>query len=80
MEIILRQLLVQTAQVAQKRFRGKDIRVWYVMLSTSHWKAFIINSVNKVKLAEGPVRETPELAIEGMLNSLRVASGDIGIK
>jgi hypothetical protein len=69
----LRQLLVQTAQIAQKRFKGKDIRVWYVMLSESHWRAFIINSVNKIKLAEGPIRETPEDSLTALKTQLRAA-------
>jgi hypothetical protein len=69
----LRQLLVQTAQTAQKRFKGKEMRVWYVMLGENHWKAFIINSVNKIKLAEGPVRATPEDSLTALKNLMQAA-------
>jgi hypothetical protein len=69
----LRQLLVQTAQIAQKRFKGKEIRVWYVMLGENRWKAFIINSVNKIKLAEGPVRVTAEASLTAIKNQMEAA-------
>lgn len=55
----LDQLLIDVAFIARQRFPKTPIRVWYVMLSERAWKGIIINTVSKIKLADGPVRSTP---------------------
>jgi hypothetical protein len=60
MEQNLQQLLIDTASAAEKLFRGLPIRVWYIKLSERAWKCIVINTNNKIKLAEGPIRTTPE--------------------
>lgn len=56
----MQQLLIDTASAAEKLFRGLPIRVWYIKLSERAWKCIVINTNNKIKLAEGPIRTTPE--------------------
>lgn len=68
------QLLIDTAYAARQSYPGKPIRVWYVMLTKRAWKAFIINTANKVKLAEGPIRATRKASVVALKNQLDAAS------
>jgi hypothetical protein len=69
----LQQLLVDTAFAARQRFPGKPLRVWYVMLNRRAWRGIIINTANKVKLAEGPIRATRKAALVAVKNQLEAA-------
>ena len=73
MEQKLQQLITDTASAAEKLFRGLPIRVWYIKLGERAWKCIVINTDNKIKLAEGPIRTTPENAlsvVKGQLESI----------
>lgn len=59
----MQQLLIDIAHVAQLRFKNKPIRIWYAMLGQDSWKAFIICTSTKVKLAESSVKSTREAAL-----------------
>lgn len=61
------QLLLDVAFAARQRFPKTPIRIWYVMIGERAWKGIVINTVNKVKLAEGPVRTT----VSGSLASFK---------
>ena len=54
----LNQLVLEVAVAARQRFPKSPLRVWYVMLGDKSWKVIVINTVNKVKLTEGPIRTT----------------------
>ncbi len=56
----LDQLLLDVAFVARQKFPKTPIRVWYVMLDDRAWKGILINTVSKIKLAEGPGTSNPD--------------------
>ena len=69
----MEQLFTDTASAAEKLFKGLPIRVWVVKLGERSWKCFIINTDNKIKLAVGPRRATPEsslAAVKAQLESI----------
>ena len=63
----LNQLILGVAFAARQQFPRTPIRIWYVMLDNKAWKGIVINTVSKVKLAEGPVKTT----LMGSLNSFK---------
>ena len=69
----MQQLLTDTTFAARKRFPGRPIRVWYVMINKRAWRAIIINTASKVKLAEGPVRASCKAALLACKNQLEAA-------
>jgi len=75
MEQKLQQLLTDTASAAEKLFRGLPIRIWYIKLGNRAWKCIIINTDNKIKLAEGPIRTTAEASLTTVKNQLESIVG-----
>ena len=62
----MEQLLNETIKAALKLFPGLPIRVWYVKVGERSWKAFVINVSNKIVLAKGAVRASPEAAVNAV--------------
>jgi len=72
-EYNLQQLLADTESAAIKFFKGLPIRVWYIKLGEGSWKGIVINTDNKIKLAEGPIKPSPEASLKvlkGQLESI----------
>ena len=61
------QLIADTTSAAEKLFKGLPVRVWYIKAADRAWKCIIINTENKITLAKGPLRTTPE----GSLNAVK---------
>lgn len=61
------QLVLDVAFAARHRFPKTPMRIWYVMLNEKAWKGIVINTASKMKLAEGPIRATPN----GSLSALK---------
>lgn len=74
----LDQLLIDVAFVARQRFPKTPIRVWYVMLGEGAWKGIVINTVSKIKLADGPVRSTPAGSLASFKAQLEKSTTKIG--
>lgn len=63
----LNQLVLDVAFKARQRFPKLPLRIWYVMLNEKAWKVIVINTANKTKLAEGPIRTT----LQGSLSACK---------
>jgi hypothetical protein len=70
----MQQLLVDIAFAARQRFPGKPIRVWYVMLGQSSWRALIIHTTSKLVLAEGPIKSSDKTALSALKSQLETAA------
>ena len=66
-------LLRDVLHVARSRFHDKPIRIWYVKLDKRAWRAIVINTVSKVKLAEGPIRATSRGSLTALKSQLAKA-------
>ena len=75
MEQKLQQLLTDTASAAEKLFKGLPVRIWFFKLGERAWKCIVINTDNKIKLAEGPIRTTPEASLNIVRNQLESIVG-----
>jgi hypothetical protein len=66
----MQQLLTDTTSAAEKFFKPLPIRVWYIKVSDRAWKCIVINTDNKIILARGPLRVTPEASLTAVKNQL----------
>jgi hypothetical protein len=69
----IKQLLVETANAAQLRFKGKPLRVWYVMLEENSWRAIVINTESKAKMATGQIRASASTSLLALKHQLEGA-------
>jgi hypothetical protein len=71
----MQQLLIDTTNAAEKFFKPLPIRVWYIKVAERAWKCIVINTDNKIMLAKGPLRVTPEASLTAIKNQLESLVG-----
>jgi hypothetical protein len=72
---MMQQLINETTIAATKLFGKLPIRIWYVMITETAWRCFVINTDNKIKLAKGPVRQTSEGCVMAVKKQLETIVG-----
>jgi len=55
---------------ARKRFKNQPLRVWVAMLGQKSWRAFVVNTDNKLTLATGPLRKSRRTAMTALKGKL----------
>lgn len=55
---------------ARNRFKGQPIRIWTAKLGKASWRAFVVNTENKLTLATGPLRKTQRGALTSLTSKL----------
>ena len=68
--IDIEHLIADTTSAAEKLFKGLPVRIWYIKIADRAWKCIVINTENKITLAKGPPRTTPELSLIAVKNQL----------
>jgi hypothetical protein len=55
----------QTAKTKARKLYGRQpMRTWFVMLDDNHWRAFVINTENKVALCMSPLAPSADRALD----------------
>jgi len=57
---------------ARKLYGLQPMRTWFVMLDDKHWRAFVINTENKVTLCRSPLASSAEEALDELCARLDI--------
>jgi len=67
--------LDEIESAARRRFKNQPLRVWAVMLGQNLWRAFVVNTENKLTLVTGPLRKSKRTAITALKGKLSRPNG-----
>jgi hypothetical protein len=60
------QLLIETMELATRRFKNNKIRVWYIKVGPKNWRAIIFNTQNRIVYLRGPAKKSPKSALNAI--------------